>query len=223
LGDIFRTFQPPRDGTNDSAYQVAAIGLGTGAVACYAGEGCQITFVEVDPAVRDIAGNKGYFSYLSQCGRDHYQIVMADGRQAMEAADDKEFDLIFLDAFSSDAVPTHLMTREAIQTYIEKLANEGVLAFHISNKYLRLDRVLTAAAEELRLASRVKHDRYINEQDRQDSLRIGKADAWYFVIAKDQSTLQRLPADWEVPQNETEVRIWTDDYSNILSVMQFWR
>jgi hypothetical protein len=115
------------------------------------------------------------------------------------------------------------MTREAIQTYIEKLANEGVLAFHISNKYLRLDRVLTAAAEELRLASRVKHDRYINEQDRQDSLRIGKADAWYFVIAKDQSTLQRLPADWEVPQNETEVRIWTDDYSNILSVMQFWR
>ena len=223
LGDIFTTFQPQRDGANPASYKVAAIGLGTGAVACYAGQGCEITFVEVDPAVRDIASDDGYFSYLSQCGRDHCEIVMADGRQAMEAASDKEFDLIFLDAFSSDAVPTHLMTREAILTYINKLADDGVVAFHISNKYLRLDRVLTAAAEDLRLASRVKHDRYIDEQDRQDSVRIGKADAWYFVIAKDQSTLESLPADWETPENETRVRVWTDDYSNILSVMQFWR
>ncbi|QDT13263.1 fused MFS/spermidine synthase [Planctomycetes bacterium K23_9] len=228
LGDLFSTYITNRksavsEPTKAAAKRVAAIGLGTGAVACYANPNCDISFIEVDPTVRDIAKADGYFSYLSNCGGENCDIIMADGRQAMSASEDGQYDMVLLDAFSSDAVPTHLMTREAIQMYIDKLGPGGVLAFHISNKYLRLDHVLTAAAAELNLAYRAKHDRFLSAKDREESIRKGKADAWYFVIAKQDDTLQKLTSDWQKPDLADDVRVWTDDYCNILSVMQIGR
>ncbi len=226
LGDIFRTYISPsplsssRGGMPASPKQVAAIGLGTGALACYASEDCQITFIEVDPTVRDIAQQSKYFTYLSQCGGDHCRVVIADGRQAMEAAKDDQYDLILLDAFSSDAVPIHLMTREAIAIYLAKLKSGGVLAFHISNKYLHLDRVLAAVAKDLNVSCRVKHDAFTSQRNRYESIRMGKADAWYFVLARDGATLQPLDESWQTPQVDPGVRVWTDDYSNLISVMQ---
>ncbi|MGB7329255.1 MAG: fused MFS/spermidine synthase [Rubripirellula sp.] len=220
LGDLFSAFLSEPDSRSSDPKQVAAIGLGTGAVACYANPNCEIVFIEVDPIVRDIAQSSAYFTYLSNCGGDYCRVVMADGRQAMEAADDGQYDLVLLDAFSSDAVPTHLMTREAIAMYMKKLGENGVLAFHISNKYLQLDRVLTAAANDLGLACRFKNDAFLSERHREESIRMGKADAPYFVFARDKATLQRLDGSWQIPISDPVFRVWTDDYSNILSVMR---
>ena len=127
--------------------RVAVVGLGSGALACYAEPGHNWTFYEIDPLMERIARDPRNFTYL-QNGRGRLNVVLGDGRLTLQRATPGSYDLIVLDAFSSDAIPVHLLTREAVELYMSRLRTDGVVAVHISNRYLKLEPVLAALAQQ---------------------------------------------------------------------------
>ena len=126
---------------------MAVVGLGSGGLACYAEAGDDWTFYEIDPLVERIARDPRYFTYL-QNSRGDLNVVLGDGRLTLQRATPGAYDLIVLDAFSSDAIPVHLLTREAVELYMSRLRTDGVVAVHISNRYLNLEPVLGALAQQ---------------------------------------------------------------------------
>ena len=116
IGQIFSAHQAPG--------RVGVIGLGTGSVACYAREGQQYTYFEIDPLVAKFASDPAYFTYLSEC-TPNPDIVLGDGRLTLAAQPEGDFELLLIDAFSSDAVPAHLLTRQAIELYLSRLSESG--------------------------------------------------------------------------------------------------
>eukprot|EP00913_Durusdinium_trenchii_P023323 g21901.t1 len=128
LGDVFLTL-----GATRADRPIAYVGLGAGAAICYQRPGQKAVIYEIDPVVVEIAENPEYFTYLSNCSSGPYEIVIGDGRMQLSKANDHSYGMIVLDAFSSDAVPTHLLTREAMRLYLQKLDDNGILVLHISN------------------------------------------------------------------------------------------
>jgi spermidine synthase len=137
---------------------VAVVGLGVGTLAAYARPAQRWTFFEIDPAVMRIASNPAYFTYLADCG-GRCRVVLGDARLSLARVPPRTFGLIVLDAFSSDAIPMHLITDEAIGLYVSRLAPGGVLAFHISTRHLALNGPLAALASRHGLAARLRRDR----------------------------------------------------------------
>lgn len=211
LGDLFRL------ATDSLAPRsVALVGLGTGTTACYSRPGERWTYYEIDPLVVAIARAPQLFSYLRDCQPD-VRIVMGDARRSIASAPDGSFDLIVLDAFSSDAIPVHLMTREALQIYLRKLRPHGIVAFHISNRFLDLRPVLVELARDARVAGATVDRDVTNEQ----KARLYYGSRWV-ALARNASTLAPLEreAEWEVLSPSAPVRLWTDDYSDVLAVMK---
>jgi hypothetical protein len=126
---------------------VGVVGLGSGELACYARPGQQWTFHEIDPLVVGIARDPRYFHFLERCG-NAARVIVGDARLTLHDVPDRHYDVIVIDAFSSDSIPTHLMTREALALYRRKLADDGVILFHISNRYVDLRPVLAALAAD---------------------------------------------------------------------------
>ena len=151
IGQVF-------DAARSRLASVAVVGLGSGALACYAEADQRWTFYEIDPVVERIAREPKYFTYL-QHSRGHIDIVLGDGRLSMEQRDSGPYDLIVLDAFSSDAIPVHLLTREAVALYLSRLRFDGMIAVHISNRYLHLERLLKATADDGGLVALGNYDR----------------------------------------------------------------
>jgi hypothetical protein len=147
---------------------------------------------------------------------------VGDGRLKLAGAADGWFSLIVLDAFSSDAIPTHLLTCEAIEMYLEKLAKDGVLAFHVSNNHLDLAQVLGDNAQQLGLAALVCRDTEGNLENL-EYLKEGKAYSTYVVIARRREDFGKLLqfANWEPLPARAKPQPWTDDYSNVLSVLNW--
>ena len=140
-----------------SVRRVAVVGLGTGELACYAKEGQDWTFYEIDPVVARIARDPRYFQFLSNCGsRSH--VVLGDARVTIGNAPDNAYDVLIIDAFSSDSVPVHLLTREALALYLRKLAPGGRVLFHISSRTLNLAPVIGALAADAGVPARVLFD-----------------------------------------------------------------
>lgn len=130
---------------------VAVVGLGTGSLAYYACPGQEFTFFEIDPVIERIARDDRYFTYLRDAKKIHGanpDVVLGDARISLTRMPENHYGLIVVDAFSSDAIPTHLITREALRVYLDKLSDDGILAFHISNRYLDLTPVLANLAED---------------------------------------------------------------------------
>lgn len=127
---------------------VAVIGLGAGAIAAYGQPGMDMTYFEIDPEIVDIASDPAFFTYLRD-SRATVRTVVGDGRLKLAAEPRSSFDLVVLDAFSSDAIPIHLLTIEAMRTYAERLTEDGMLVVHISNKLFDLEPVVLGAAREL--------------------------------------------------------------------------
>ena len=125
MGQLFKTFD-----TVDQHWNIGIVGLGAGALTCYAKEQQNWTLYEIDPLVVDIASNPKYFHYLQRCSQ-HSTLRIGDARLSLEKEPKQHFDLLIMDAFSSDSVPTHLLTEEALQLYFDKLKPDGLLAFHI--------------------------------------------------------------------------------------------
>jgi hypothetical protein len=194
------------------------VGLGAGAMACYLQPGESLTYYEIDPTVKRIASDPRYFTFLSQCA-PNAQIVLGDARLKLRAAKDGSYDLIVLDAFSGDSIPMHLVTREAFALYIRKLAPGGMLAFHISNLYLRLDPTLGALTQDAGLACLMADDTGIP----QPMIDAGKFPSKWMVMARNQADFGALATDprWKTVVVPPGTQVWTDDYSNLLRVIKW--
>lgn len=209
MGQLFKEYD-----NNDQAWNIGVVGLGAGALACYAKGQQNWTLYEIDPLVVDIASNPAYFSYLSQCAHDAVMRV-GDARLSLEKEPDQHFDLLIMDAFSSDSVPTHLLTKEALELYFKKLKPGGILAFHMTNRHLSLKKVLSINAEALHLAA------LIQEFKPQQDIPLVVATDWV-VMAKQAETLEPLRlsrlGNWQKMPLYFDMKPWTDDFTNIVSI-----
>ncbi|MEO5897260.1 MAG: fused MFS/spermidine synthase [Vicinamibacterales bacterium] len=208
LGDVFREIpiaaEYPR---------IGVVGLGVGSVATYRTASQLWTFFEIDPTVEKIARRQDYFSYLSDCGVA-CRVVIGDARQSL-AVDSAHYGVIVLDAFSSDAIPMHLVTREAVDLYLRRLAEGGVLVLHISNRHLNLEPVLATLADRAGLVSLIRSDHA--DWDEQT----GKTGSEWMVMSRKVEDLGSLSSDrnWRATRSAGSVNLWTDDFSNILTLL----
>ncbi|MBI1300408.1 MAG: hypothetical protein GC137_02005 [Alphaproteobacteria bacterium] len=200
----------------DGPQKIGVIGLGVGVTACFTKEERFYDFYEIDKDIADIAQNPEYFTYLSGCGSD-YRILLGDGRLKILEVEDERYDLILVDAFSSDNIPVHLITREAIEIYFKKLLPDGMLIFNISNNYIDLEPVLKETAVDLGLNARAK----LSDAREIDDTGIKTYIAHFFAMSKNPAVIGALDAldGWSEPHGRAGVRVWTDQYSNIISVL----
>jgi hypothetical protein len=244
IGQVFEAFNGP-----NRKKKIGVVGLGVGSLAAYVERGQEITFYEIDPNVQRVAEDTRYFTFLSDCEKRTEQtglrIVLGDGRLQLARNTDR-YDLLVLDAFSSDSVPVHLLTREALRLYLDHLSDAGILAFNISSKYLRLAPVLAELAADANLLSYVQYDpaakyerlaaeaalqdlrkgreispatqNLINEAGQKD-IRTGRLPSRWIIMARRPEHFGKLKDDarWQSLTGETGSTVWTDDYSNLVS------
>jgi len=209
MGQLFKEFD-----TINQNWTIGIVGLGAGALACYAKYQQNWTLYEIDPLVVDIARKPEYFSYLKLCSQNTTMRI-GDARLSLENEPDQKFDLLVMDAFSSDSVPTHLLTQEALMLYFKKLKPNGILAFHITNRHLLLKKVLSIHAEHMHFAA------LIQEFKPQQDLPLVVATDWV-VMAKNPETLTPLGlsrlGNWQKMPLYFDMKPWTDDFTNIVSI-----
>jgi hypothetical protein len=215
LGSVFSSL-----GGRAGARGVAVVGLGAGTTAAYARAGESWTFYEIDPEVVKIARDPALFTYLSSCAAAPINVVTGDARLRLREAPPNAYDLIVLDAFSSDAVPAHLLTREAVALYLSKLAPGGVIAFHVSNRSLELERVALGVATDAGLDARV----YADERTPGDEGRDPNRDpSTWVVAARKAEDLGALATDarWQTSAARGQrLEIWRDDFSNVVTLFR---
>jgi hypothetical protein len=197
------------------AFRFAVIGLGTGSIACYAREGDIWNFYEIDQSIVDVATNPGYFRFLTSCAPDA-TIVLGDARLTLADAGDGFYDLIIVDAFTSDAIPIHLLTQEAMAIYLKKLAPGGIVLMHISNRHMELGSVVAGIAQANGLVTR--QNSRANEQEDSDKYLFSSTVAACARTDADFGALAQQEKGWE-PLPAPARRVWTDDYSNIVGAM----
>ncbi len=195
-------------------WRVGVVGLGTGATAAYARPGETWTFYEIDPLVARVAEDTMLFRFLSSA-RVRPRIVLGDARLSIERESAERFDVLAIDAFSSDAIPVHLLTREALALYRSRLAADGIIAWHISNKYLDLRPVLEALAADARLVALIRDDATLPTQSR------GRFPSTWVVMTASDATAASVGRDvrW-VRLQRARRELWTDDFSNVLAVVR---
>ena len=195
--------------------RVAVVGLGTGTFACFAERGDSFKFYEIDASVEKLARDPDRFRYLDQCARD-VPVVLGDARLTLGESTDK-YDLIVLDAFTSDAIPIHLMTREAMAIYLSRLAPHGIVMMHISNRHMELASVVAGIAHANGLVSR--HNNRMAREGEDDVRYIFTSNV--VINAREEADFGQLleDQDWSELTIDPEQRIWTDDYSNIIGAI----
>jgi len=198
--------------------RIGAVGLGIGTMAAYGRAGDTMRFYEINPQVIQLATNSPYFSYVKDCPA-RIEIVRGDARISMtrelERGEHQDFDVLVIDAFTGDAIPVHLLTKEAFAVYLQHLRQpNGVIAVHISNRFLDLEPVVGRAAEEFGLQS------VWIANDEEDP---GVFQSDWMLLSRD-AQLLNSPEIQENSEEEDEpvrrVRLWTDDYSNLFQVLK---
>ncbi|MBS1802073.1 MAG: fused MFS/spermidine synthase [Acidobacteria bacterium] len=217
-GPAGQIFNAMNDRLNGKA--VAVVGLGAGSMACLPSSQESFTFYEIDPIVVRFAEDTRFFTFLHQCA-PRARIIMGDARLKLRDAPDSSYRLIALDAFSGDSIPIHLLTREAMELYLRKLEPGGVLAFHISNLYVDLEPSLSNLCHEEHLVGYIERDTSITEQE----MAHGKAPSVWVVMSRNVSDLSGLvdgsDSPWKPLSGRSGSKTWTDDYSNLLSVIHW--
>jgi len=172
-----------------------------------------ITFFDIDPQIYDIAS--GFFTYLKRCAKS-CDVVIGDGRLSIEKTPDAEFDVLMLDAFSSDSIPAHLVSREAVQLYLKKLKPGGLMLFHVSNRYMDVESLVSAVAFDAGLQGLVRYD--------DDEAATGKTSSDYVVVAQRHEDFGELneSESWSKIEKPERIHAWTDDYSNMMAIVR-WR
>jgi hypothetical protein len=199
-----------REKQKKGAIRVGVVGLGTGTIAAYGRLGDYYRYYEINPLVPPIT--KGQFFFVPHC-HAQLEIAMGDARLSLEREAPENFDVLAVDAFSSDSIPVHLLTKEAMQLYFKHLRPDGVLAVHISNRYLDLQPVVEGEAQVLGKLSR------LIDSDEDDSVDVFSA-TWVLVFAPGsgfQPEEFTTTADIKSPR---KVRLWTDDYSNLFRILK---
>ncbi len=199
--------------------KIAVLGLGIGVTACYAHPGRHFDFYDIDPGVIDVAEDKRYFTYLSDCGSP-YSIIRGDARLTIKEQPDKSYDLILMDAFSSDNIPVHLITAEALKLYTSKLRDGGFIVMNISNRYLDLKPVAAAAAQELGVTAMRK---FAPDGKLKESKLPYKPSEFVVFTANENYKSFLSDKGWTELAPDPEIRLWTDQYSNIVSVLKALR
>ena len=236
VGDLFELH-----GNEQS--RVAVVGLGIGSIAAYGHTGQEMDFYEIDPVVCDIANDTRYFTFLDT-SKSEVEIILGDARVQLKAnllksqsglnkvafdstsgsganaekrSDDSKYGLIVLDAFGSDSVPIHLLTVEAIELYMNCLKEDGLLAVHISSKFLDLTPVGVANAEQLGLHGAIRHDNPVPAVVSET----GRFNSRYMIFARNEELVEKYlenGSGWESLKSKREV-LWTDEHANILDVI----
>jgi spermidine synthase len=215
IGHLFRAVRATPQGR-----EIGVVGLGAGELAAYAEPGSRFTFVEIDPAVARIARNPSLFSYLRD-SRGQIEVVVADGRLAMAREPDGRFGVLVIDAFSSDSMPVHLLTREAMALYLRKLRPGGLLALNVTGRYFDLGPVVAELAADLGRPGLFWHDRAITAEE----LAQGKLVSSWAIVAAAPADLAALRTDprWQPLESlrpRDGRRPWTDRYASPLSALR---
>lgn len=192
---------------------VGIVGLGVGSLVCYQQPNQKWRLYEIDPVVLEIAENPALFTFMSGCA-DTAETYLGDGRLVLEQQSDNAFDVLVIDAFSSDAIPVHLITVEAIQIYMDQLTKDGALVMHISNRYFELEGPLGRIAEHLGLHALFQHHIPAGGID------LRATPSKVVVLSKSQTTIDQIATtgDWG-PLDGGFDALWTDDHAYLLSVL----
>ena len=206
LGQVFEVYN-----SKPSVQPVAATGLGAGTIGTYAAQGQEWDFYDIDPNIVRIASDPRYFTFLSDCTKAHYRVILGDARLRLREAPAAKYGLLIMDAFSSDSVPAHLLTTEAMNLYLDKLSTDGMIAFHISNRYLNLEPLLSGLSRRAGLSAFIRKDEERNV--------VGRYPSVWVVMARTDAALGTIVDDdrWRRVQGDM---VWTDDFSNILSLLK---
>jgi SAM-dependent methyltransferase len=190
--------------------RVAVIGLGTGTLAAHGTAGDLYRFYEINPQVIEVAGT--HFTYLEDSPA-HVQTVLGDARLTMEREPPQNYDIIAVDAFSSDSIPVHLITREAMAVYLKHLKPGGVIAFHVTNRFLRLAPVVKAIADEYQLKTALI-------TDEAEASELAKTD--WVLVSRNERFLERKEIAAAASQIERipNLAVWTDDYNNLFRILK---
>lgn len=229
------TYYPPMSGIGlamqtapvlfGEAARVGVVGLGSGSLACYAQKGENWTIFEIDPLMVELATDPDVFSYVSQCKPD-VRIVVGDARLKLADEPDGRFDLLVVDAFSSDAIPLHLLTREAFETYRRTLGPGGVLMVHVSNRFLDLEPVVGAIARDLGMAARVR----VHAPSVEERIEYSYNASIWIALTADEAAMTRFTEatghseEWTPLRTRKDVPAWTDGFASVLPVLKpFWK
>jgi spermidine synthase len=228
IGQMMAMKQPKKG----EPFDLAVIGLGTGTMSAYPEEGQSITFYEIDPLIKHISYDQDqYFTYVQDAIKRgvNMNIVLGDARLTMNrratSHPEEKYDVIVVDAFSSDAIPVHLITQEALDVYLAKLKPDGIIAFHTSNRYLRLEPVVGNLAAKKNLAALTQHDG--TEEGHP-----GKSSSSWVMVTRDEANFGKLLEDvkvdendrkhnWERQVREEKLGEWTDSFENLWSVFNW--
>ncbi len=210
IGQVFRA-----ELARKPALNIAAIGMGAGTVAAYTRQADSLRFYEIDPAVVQMASDPADFTYINGCAKGRISTVLGDARLTLTREPTNSFDLILVDAFSSDSIPAHLLTVEAMRIYLQRLKPDGVIIMHLSNNNLELLQPVSAIATAaggyaLEQAYRPIHGARLPFDTDEDAI----------VVGRNQAALTPFLGDrrWQ-PANSGGVRIWTDDYTNLFGAL----
>lgn len=221
-------------GKKNRPLKIGVIGLGAGTVASYIKDNDSMTFYEIDPKMRDIA--QEHFAFLKNA-KGKVDIVMGDARISLDKAEPQGYDLILVDAFTSDAIPVHLITKEAFEIYQKHLKEDGVLLFHISNRHIAIDHVLNNTAEAAKLKWVGFLTEFVPSKDNINSVLNYYAGSSYFVVFMPKSKLYDKFEDFSVSyvNKNGEIKAaasnvgksgftkyFTDDYSSLVRLFYFW-
>ena len=193
---------------------MATVGLGTGTIASYCEPGDYYCFYEINPDVIDIA--RKYFTFLSD-SPGKVEVIEGDARLSMERQDPQHYDVIALDAFSSDAIPAHLLTVEAIGTYLRHLNPSGILAVHTSNRHLDLVPIVALLADHYKL--------HAVGVDSEDWGGVADSSSEWILLSRSAEVLRRPDIEsvsYALELPGPEMRVWTDHYSNLFQIMRSW-
>jgi spermidine synthase len=200
------------------AARIDIVGLGAGTLACYAKPGQHWKFYEIDPAIVTIASDPKRFTFLSKC-LPEVEVAIGDARLTLAAERGNMADILAIDAFSSDAVPMHLLTEEAFATYRRHLAPNGLLMVHISNRFLNLEPVLAAAGAKGWYSAARDYNATVGER------KLNYSPSLWIAFSPDKATLDRLVASnraerWRSVGGRPGFKAWTDDHASILSILK---
>ena len=212
LGSIFASARSGKVGTR----RVGVVGLGIGTIACYRKPAEQWTFFEIDPQVVSIAQNDRLFWYLSSCA-PNANLVIGDGRLELAKVSPNAYDLLVLDAYSSDQPPLHMLTREAFALFASRVAPRGLIAFHISARYFNLAPIIGNLAASVAWQAWISKDaRFTLRQTKP-----GEIESQWVVVARQAGDVRAIASDkrWQRLSPDRRLRTWTDDYSSLLTVM----
>ena len=198
--------------------QVAIVGLGTGALACHGAPTQQFTFYEIDPLVEKIARDEKLFTYLRDCP-PKIEVLIGDARISLAKAPNRHYDLFVLDAFSSDVIPTHLLTREALELYLQKISHDGIVLVHISNRFMDLAPVLDRLAQSLKLVAYIQNDFHVSTEEN----KAGKYFSRWVMLARSENAIAPYLADprWQRLNGALGGELWTDEFSDVLKVISW--